>query len=86
MQVTINSVKKYNEITPVYVQVYTCHYIKATKCDKYKINIGYDLLQGIFCVQSLTFRYVGIHQHFICMGRTWHQNLQQAISGFDLQV
>jgi hypothetical protein len=49
MPVTKNSFKKYNEITPVYVSieihVYTCyHYLKATKCGKYKINTGYGML------------------------------------------
>jgi hypothetical protein len=38
--------------------VYPCnHYLKATKCDKYKINTGYYMLHGIFHVQS-SIRYV----------------------------
>jgi hypothetical protein len=53
MPVTINLLKIYNEITPVYVSteihVYTCnHFYKVMKCDKYKINTKYGLLQGIF--------------------------------------
>jgi hypothetical protein len=44
--ITKKSFKKYNEITHVYVSteihVYTCyHYLKATKCGKYKIRIWY---------------------------------------------
>jgi hypothetical protein len=64
MQVTINSLKKYYEITPVYVStqihLYRCYcYFKATKSDKYKINTGYGLLQGIFFMSSHQSRCVG---------------------------
>jgi hypothetical protein len=51
----LNSLKKYNEITPVYVStethLYNCyHYFKPTNCDKHKINTGYALLQSKFRV------------------------------------
>jgi hypothetical protein len=29
------------------------HHFKATKCDKYKLNTGCSLLQGIFRAQSV---------------------------------
>jgi hypothetical protein len=49
--------KKFISETPVYVSteiyVYTCYqHFKATHCDKYKINAGDDMLQGIFRAQS----------------------------------
>jgi hypothetical protein len=63
MPETINSLKKYNEIIPVYVSaemlLYTCyHYFKATKCDKYKINAG-QVCYRVHIAPSHQSRYAG---------------------------